>query len=368
MKKVLLTSLILGSSVASFAQAPFIQATSPGGAFDSFESAKEYSNEAGPDYDLGIYMWKDTNSTTIPYYKRVAAVPTALNDGVLKSKQTRLGDGVITYTVSQPHGLFIPQVGLTFGKGKSLDLTGASEMSLRIGFKMDMASLAATQTSTTAAGIKVKFSLKDANDVGIDSKGTKGGTTDQWQDEIFVVIDKTGAFTFPASLKNTITIEPSATETGVTFVTVNFSTVGTTLAYEAIYPKLTDALYVTDENCVGDLRGDQNIKGASAPKTNFDASKVAGFALTFLQNEQLASDCYFKTALNDLTFSITEFKLGTVTVGLSDEELFNSNAVVSVYDIMGSFVGTGKVQELGLESGKLYVVKAGNKSRKIVMN
>ena len=368
MKKVLLTSLILGGSIAAFSQAPFIQAASPGGAFDSFDAAKEYSNAAGPDFDLGIYLWKDTNSTTIPYYKRVAAVPTALTDGVLKSKQTRLGDGVITYTVSQPHGLFIPQVGLTFGKGKSLDLTGASEMSLRIGFKMDLVSLAATQTSTTSSGIKIKFSLKDANDVGIDSKGTKGGTSDQWQDEMFVVVDKTGAFTFPASLKNTVTIEPSATETGVTYITINFSTVGTDKAYEAIYPKLTDALYVTDENCVSDLRGDQNIKGASAPKTNFDASKVAGFALTFLQNEQLPNDCYFKTALTDLTFSITEFKLGTVTVGLSDEELFNSNAEVSAYDMMGTFVGTGKLKELGLESGKLYIVKSGNKSRKIIMN
>ena len=46
----------------------------------------------------------------------------------------------------------------------------------------------------------------------------------------------------------------------------------------------------------------------------------------------------------------------------------NKNEVVSVYDIMGKFVATGKLAELNLESGKLYVVKSGNTSRKIVMN
>jgi hypothetical protein len=365
MKKVLLTSLIIGSSIASFAQMPMVRAESPGGAFDSFDDAKEYSNVAGPDYDLGIYLWADTNSTTIPYYKRDAsAAPLAFTDGVLKSVKERTGNGEIKFTVSQPHGLFIPQVGVTFGKGKSLDLTGASSMSLKIGFKMDLASLA---TATTADGIKVKFSLKDANDVGIDSKGALGGTGTQWQDEIFVVIDKNGKFTIPSTLKNTISLD-ATTEAGVTFVTVNFNNVGTDIGYEAIYPKLTDEEYITNENCVGDIKGDKGIKGASAPKLGFDATKVAGFALTFLQNQQLAGDCYFKTTLTDLMFSLTEFSLGNTTVGILDEFITDNNNVVSVYDMMGALVATGKLKELNLVSGKLYIVKSGNKSRKIVMN
>jgi len=369
MKKVLLTSLILGSSIASFAQTnPVVVAEAPGGAYENFDAKTEYSNTAGPDYDLGIYLWKDTLNTATPYYKRDASnVATAFTDGVLKSSQTRNGDGVVTFTVSQPHGLFIPQVGVTFGKGKSLNLTGASSLYLKIGFQMDLVSLAATQTSVSSDGIKVKFSLKDANDVGIDSKGALAGKNNQYLDEIFVVIDKTGKFTVPASLKNTITLDATTTP-GVTYVTLNFNDVGTDKGYEAIYPKLTDVEYVDNENCVGDLTGDGGIKGASNPKLGFDATKVAGFALTFLQNQQLAGDCYFKTTLTDLTFSITDFQLGNSTLAVADEEVFNNNEVVSVYDMMGAFVATGKLKELGLESGKLYVVKSGNKSRKIVMN
>jgi hypothetical protein len=369
MKKVLLTSLILGSSIASFAQNPRVVSTSPGGAFDSFDAATEYSDTEGSDPALGIYFWNDTNNIAVPYFKRVAAVPSELTDGVLKSQKVRSGNGEIAFTVSQPHGLFSPQVGVTFGAGKSLNLTGASSLTLKIGFKMDLTSLAAV--ASTAKGIKVKFSLKDANDVGIDAFGKLGGTSNQWKDELYILINKTtGEFTASPDLSKTnppITFDATKTP-GVTYVTVNFATVGTDLGYEALYPTLTKGSYIDEESCVATIKGDGGIFGASTPKTGFDASKVAGFAITLLQAEQIAGDCHFNTALTDLSFSITEFNLGNIAVGLTEDELFNANNTVSVYDMMGSFIATGKLKELNLTSGKLYIVKSGNKSKKIIMN
>lgn len=369
MKKVLLTSLILGTSIASFAQGARVKAVSPGGAFDSFDLSTEHSDTEGSDPALGIYLWNDIDSTTVKYYKLDPdAVPTVYTNGVLKSKKVRSGNGEIAFTVSQPHGLFSPQVGVTFGAGKSLDLTGASFLTLKIGFKIDLASLATAASS--ADGIKVKFSIKDADDVGIDAFGTKGGKGDQWKDELYFLINKTtGAFTASPNLSKTnppITFDATTTS-GVTYVTVNFASVGADLAYEAVYPKLTDATY-TDDQCVNTTRGDQGVLGASAPKTNFNAAKVAGFSLTFLDAAQDAGDCFFNKTLTDFMFSLTEFNLGNIAVGLSDEEAFSNNALVSVYDMMGSFVATGKLKELGLESGKLYIVRSGNKSKKIIMN
>jgi hypothetical protein len=56
-------------------------------------------------------------------------------------------------------------------------------------------------------------------------------------------------------------------------------------------------------------------------------------------------------------------------LGIQDNFLsLTKDEVVSVYNIMGAFVATGKLAELNLEAGKLYVVKSGNTTRKIVMN
>ena len=362
MKKVLLTSLILGSSIATFAQAPYVGVDSPGGAYDSFNSATEYSS-TGADPELGIYFWKDTNSVTIPYFKEVALVEKSLNDGVLKSDKVRTGNGEIAFKVSQPHGLFIPQVGVTFGKGKSLDLTGASSLYLKIGFKMNLASLAATKS-----GIKIKLALKDANDIGIDAKGKLGGASNQYLDEIYVTVDKTGLFKVSLDLKNTITLDKDS-EPGTTFVIVNFNDVGTDIGYEAVYPTLTETQYL-NQKCVKEISGSNPlIKGASAPKLGFDAKKVKGVAITFLQDYTIGGDdCYFKNALTDLEFALTEIKLGGPTVGILDEFVADNNQEVSVYDMMGALVSKGKLSELNLESGKLYIVKSGNKSRKIIMN
>lgn len=394
MKKVLLTSLIIGSSIASFAQG--VQATQPGYAWDSFDTKEEYTNTVGDDFQLGIYSWRDTLNTAIPYFKKTTVPPLkreSLNDGVLKGDLTREGNGVLNYVVSQPHGLFIPQLGVTFGAGKSLNLTGASSsLVLKIGFKIDPASLAATQTRPGANGVKVKFSLKDINNVGIDSKGILGGKTNQYNDEIFVVIDKDGKFSVPAPLnKNTILLDDK-TEPGVTFVTINFENDGADIGYEAIYPKLTDATYVTQNLCVDGLVGDDNapIKGANKPKLGFDATKVAGFAITFLQNEQLAGDCYFKTTLTDLMFDITEFKLGNTTVGIAEDEVFNKKGFIAypspikggniklsataenvkVYDVLGTMVfsanSASEINVDGFNKG-LYIVKSSKGSTRFVV-
>lgn len=394
MKKILLTSLIIGSSIASFAQG--VQATQPGYAWDSFDTKAEYTNTVGEDFQLGIYSWRDTLNTEIPYFKKTTVPPLkreSLNDGVLKGDLTREGNGVLNYVVSQPHGLFIPQLGVTFGAGKSLNLTGGSNLTLTVGFKIDAASLAASQIRPTADGIKVKFSLKDINNVGIDSKGVLGGKTNQYNDEIFVVIDKTGKFKIPDPLKNkkTITLDDKS-EPGVTFVTINFNNDGADIGYEAIYPKLTDDTYVTKSLCVDGLVGDDNAptKGANKPKLGFDSTKVAGFAITFLQNEQLGGDCYFKTTLTDFKFDITVFSLGQIALGNAEDEVFNKKGFIAypspikggniklsataenvkVYDVLGTMVfSANSASEINVDAFNkgLYIVKSSKGSTRFVV-
>lgn len=106
------------------------------------------------------------------------------------------------------------------------------------------------------------------------------------------------------------------------------------------------------------LVGD-NPTGDPITDTDLGGINEVQFILVCTDN---TGDCVGKYFLDNI-------KITSNATGLEDNFLSaNANQVVSVYDMMGKFVATGKLKELGLESGKLYVVKSGNKSRKIVMN
>lgn len=53
---------------------------------------------------------------------------------------------------------------------------------------------------------------------------------------------------------------------------------------------------------------------------------------------------------------------------LDETTQLSNNENVSVFDSMGRFVANGKYNDLHLESGKIYLVRSGNKARKLIIN
>ncbi len=131
-----------------------------------------------------------------------------------------------------------------------------------------------------------------------------------------------------------------------------------------------------------------SFKDSAAVKTGFSRvlalvsdfklkSKAGVFDSTVVTDAELMgaqSEIQFVLTVGDgeTSGSVSFDNLTFVTVGaLGIQDNFLSSTkdeVVSVYNIMGAFVATGKLADLNLEAGKLYVVKAGNTTRKIVMN
>ena len=55
-------------------------------------------------------------------------------------------------------------------------------------------------------------------------------------------------------------------------------------------------------------------------------------------------------------------------LGLSDSfTSTSSNETVSAYDMLGNLVGTGKINDLALENGRVYIIKSSSETKKIVM-
>jgi hypothetical protein len=157
----------------------------------------------------------------------------------------------------------------------------------------------------------------------------------------------------------------------------------TTLGFSAFTDGTTPQLKIQLKSATATWGYIFDLSSASSSVAPFSAPLSSFKAIV---NDQPTGDAF--TATDFATIDEVQFvvglgvKIGKGTVELDNlvlvdpnatgvEDNFlaaNNNEVVSVYDMMGKFVATGKLKELGLESGKLYVVKSGNKSRKIVMN
>ena len=115
-----------------------------------------------------------------------------------------------------------------------------------------------------------------------------------------------------------------------------------------------------------------------APNAKFDYSKVKAVLLTVVDDTPVdpnnvvpAKRDYRPKAIKDYPVEFSNFKLGDVMTitSINNEQVTSSSSeeIVSAYDMLGNFVGTGKIKELGLESGKVYIVKSSSQTRKIVM-
>lgn len=104
----------------------------------------------------------------------------------------------------------------------------------------------------------------------------------------------------------------------------------------------------------------------------FDFTKVKAFLFTVVNHNSYNGDpSYDPKPLVNQTISISNLKIGDVATiaGIVDTEYAsNSNLVWSAYDMMGTYVGANKYNDLvaGLENGKVYVLRAGNNVIKIV--
>ena len=325
MKKTILTVAFAASAL--FASAQGIKSMSPGYAVDNFKTTTEVSDAV--DNNLGIFFYKDSINTAIPTDSlKVGDVRTIKGTGTYSQKTVRLGNGSLDFTYSQPYNKFI-NTGFQVGKGKSIDIATNPK------FKIEIA-------SSSNEDIYFKINLKDAMGNILDSKGSSAKKSGDWyKDEFGFILGSTGAsLSSNASpvLTSAITISNSAGKATITF---NFG---------------------------GGYRA--NYGTGKADSTSFDFTKVSEVQLTPLSNKQNDKDgSYDRFSLKAATFAISYVGLGDFVTSINeDATISNSNEVVSVYDMMGKFVATGKLNELGLEAGKLYVVKSGNKSRKIVMN
>lgn len=118
-----------------------------------------------------------------------------------------------------------------------------------------------------------------------------------------------------------------------------------------------------------------NSKEIISPTGNstFDFTKVKMVLITIVQ-EANAGDAgnWQPLALVNYPVEISNFRLGDVSNIVteidSNEMDYNNKEEVSVYDAMGRFIGTGNLNSLGLEYGKLYMVKSGDKTRRIIIN
>jgi hypothetical protein len=320
MKKTILSLALVASALFASGQAiPGLSATA---AYDDFATTDSYGMETEDT------KWDDVTKAPVVGEKAFKGIVWGTKAGVASS--TRLGDGKISYAITQDTGAYEPFVVL-FGsyadgaseKFYSLDLSNDANLSFSI-----------KNAGTKTVRVSVQVRDVDNNTLVYRSGAATAIQDDSWQYQLGFVQGETTPLAPSATGNFTYDLKTAIVGSGP-----NSTTISPSIAFN--YAKVTMVLITV-----------VNHANTNAPSPN-PRYNYAPFAIT------------------DYPIEISDFKLGDVSTITSVEDNFlaaNNNQVVSVYDMMGKFVATGKLKELGLESGKLYVVKSGNKSRKIVMN
>ncbi len=104
-----------------------------------------------------------------------------------------------------------------------------------------------------------------------------------------------------------------------------------------------------------------NVNDAPTGPALTDADFATVTAIQFVIGNPTSVGGTATLFIDDLKLNDPNVVLGLASTSSSSEE------TVSAYDMLGNFVGTGKIKELGLESGKVYIVKSASQTRKIVM-
>lgn len=315
-------------SLALVATALFVSAQNPGlsevAAFDDFATTDNYGMLTEDT------KWDDATKAPVVGEKAFKGIIWGTKAGL--ASNTRLGDGKISYAITQDTGAYEPFVVLigSYADGAaekfySLDLSNDANLSFSI-----------KNSGTKTVRVSVQVRDADNNTLVYMAEAATAKQDDSWQYQLGFVQGETTPLAPGATGNFTYNLKTAIVGSGT-----NSQTISPTIAFN--FAKVTMVLITV-----------VNHANTDAPSTN-PRYHYAPFAIT------------------DYPVEISNFKIGDVStimpLGLTtDEVAANNNQVVSVYDIMGKFVATGKLKELGLEAGKLYVVKSGNKSRKVVMN
>lgn len=319
MKKTILSLALVSSAL--FASAQTTPGLSTSAAFDDFAVTDNYGVQTEDT------KWDDATSAPVTGEKAFKGIMWG-GDAAVLTTNTRAGDGKGVFGTTQAQGAYQPFVAL-FG-------TYADASSKKAYYTIDLSNDANLSFSVKNAGtekIRVSVQVQDKNDVSL--------------------VYMAGA-------------------TQAAFYNFNLGFVqGETAGLVA--GATGDFAYDLKTALVGTQPGNVVITDGSVV---FDYSAVKMVLITVVSDANTGdtgdeATSWKPLALTDYPVEITNFKIGDVSTITGVENNFlaaNNNEVVSVYDMMGKFVATGKLNTLGLEAGKLYVVKSGNKSRKIVMN
>ena len=263
MKKVLLSVFAMGLAFAANSQCAngfFLYS-----AADDFNQVNQYNK---------VYWWTQTAPAPVDTFDGRDPVA-GCTQGTANFAYTsqRLGNGKLTYTITQPYGKYEP-IGVGFGDGDSLDLSGGNAQ-VNIGFK-----------NLYSADVHFSVALQDVKGVVLNAKGNNGGTGNQYLDDVFTYTVAAGG-TFSQK--------------------VDFTT-GT---YASSYT--LDPL-----NCE-----------ASTPNpadNSFDFTKVKAvvFTITTVANAG-GADGYKPLGYQNAQFEISKFEVGGCVTGISDGILSSSS-------------------------------------------
>ena len=342
MKKILLSIGLVALAMAANAQ---VAGISKKAVFDNFVDADTSSKVSIDEYSVltDSTKWDDAigpNGSPVLtekaskgiFWGNHTAKVTPPNENFTLTKE-RKGKGTLKYVVSQDTNVYGP-IYLGFG-------VYASKTLAKKDFLLDLSSNAVVSFSFTNSGaetVRLSLQLKDVKDSTLMYNKTI--LADPYLTDP-TIGDNKWKYQIGRVQGETKPVAP-----------------GTTVAFTYDFK---DALVGRNKN---------QVLLATAP---FDYSKVKAILITVVNNVQVNPDKqdYRTKPLANYGVEFSNFKLGdTMTIlGINNDSASSSSSeeIVSAYDMLGNFVGTGKIKELGLESGRVYIVKSSSETRKIVM-
>jgi hypothetical protein len=102
------------------------------------------------------------------------------------------------------------------------------------------------------------------------------------------------------------------------------------------------------------------------PSLQFDYSQVKAVLLTLVNFKNTGAPTWQPLPLSNYPISFVEYIIiGNIRTSFIDRSLANlKDEVVSVYDMVGNLIASGKFSEINLTEGKMYIVKYGNSVKK----
>ncbi len=295
MKKVLLSILTLCAGLSA-------QAQIEEGYFPERGYAQDYVTKS--DNIKNVYWWEQSKDTVVTVKVDSLKLPSTCNtyrkpyvyNWVRVPGGTDLSSGYVSYTLNQTYGNYEP-VGVGFGDHTVLDI---SKNNAYVGFKFK---------NTSAFDIKLQVGLQDSSKNIINS----------------MVKKKAGVFTPETDPKNFYLEQ-------IEFVLKPGASIDTVLDFnESVYPAYTPyyPLYTKTKCGISDVS--TTAKPNPIQVRNFKYNILSAVTFTVVNALQRADDGYKPYAINNATFQISKFRVGTMNgLGLHDE-LAGSANLFSVY-------------------------------------